>query len=74
MTNFNAVKVFSATKARDRECLGDRVTGWLRDNQSADVVDTIVTQSSDSEFHCLTITLFLDQQHNGKNKRRRGKR
>jgi hypothetical protein len=52
------VKVFSATKAKEREGLGEQVTNWIRRNPSAEIVDKIVTQSSDSEFHCLTITLF----------------
>jgi len=55
----SGVKVFTATKARDREALGDLVTNWLRNNPQAQVVDKIVTQSSDREFHCLTITLFF---------------
>ena len=55
---FKGVKVFSATKARDREGLGEQVTRWLRGNPNCEIVDKIVTQSSDSEFHCLTITLF----------------
>jgi hypothetical protein len=54
------VKVFTATKARDREMLGDVITRWLADNPRARVVDKIVTQSSDSQFHCLSITLFYD--------------
>jgi len=57
-TFVSGVKVFSATKARERGRLGDDVTDWLRDNTEAEIVDKIVTQSSDSEFHCLTITLF----------------
>ena len=52
------VKVFSATKAKEREILGDNVTRWLAANKDIEIVDKIVTQSSDSEFHCLTITLF----------------
>jgi hypothetical protein len=55
---FTGVKVFSTTLARDREVMGESVTRWLRENPSADVVDKVVTQSSDKEFHCLTITLF----------------
>jgi hypothetical protein len=55
----SGVKVFTATKARDREALGDVITQWLRDNPQARIVDKIVTQSSDREFHCLTITLFF---------------
>jgi len=54
------VKVFTATKAREREALGEVITRWLADNPRARVVDKIVTQSSDSQFHCLSITLFYD--------------
>jgi hypothetical protein len=55
---FTGVKVFSATKAREREELGENVTRWLRATSGVTVTDKIVTQSSDREFHCLTITLF----------------
>lgn len=54
----SGVKVFSATKARERETLGEQVTSWIRKNHGKEIIDKIVTQSSDSEFHCLTITLF----------------
>lgn len=57
---FTGVKVFSTTLARDREVMGERVTAWLRDNPSLEVVDKEVTQSSDREFHCLTLTLFYN--------------
>ena len=52
------IKVFSATKARDREVLGDVITEWIRSHQEYEVFDKIVTQSSDAEFHCLAITVF----------------
>lgn len=55
---FTGVKVFSATKAKEREELGEAVTRWLRSNADLEVVDRVVTQSSDDEFHCLTIVLF----------------
>jgi hypothetical protein len=58
VTNFTGVKVFSTTLARDRENMGENITKWLKENPQADVVDKMVTQSSDKEFHCLTITLF----------------
>ena len=58
--NFSGVKVFSATKAREREELGEHVTRWIRDNPEAKIIDKIVTQSSDREFHCLTITIFYE--------------
>ena len=60
--NFTGVKVFSATKAREREELGEHVTNWLRNNPTARVIDKIVTQSSDREFHCLTITIFYEHE------------
>ena len=56
---FDAVKVFSATKQRDRDELGETVTRWLDTNLSKiEIVDKVVAQSSDSEYHCLSITLF----------------
>jgi hypothetical protein len=55
---FTGVKVFSATKAKEREELGDAVTRWLQANADLEIVDRVVSQSSDNEFHCLTIVLF----------------
>jgi hypothetical protein len=55
---FTGVKVFSTTLARDRENMGENITKWLKENPNVDIVDKVVTQSSDKEFHCLTITLF----------------
>lgn len=59
MTMFKGCKVFTATKAKERSELGEEVTKWLAAN-NVEVVDKIVTQSSDSEFHCLSITLFFN--------------
>lgn len=59
---FTGVKVFSTTLARDREVMGEKITTWLKDNPSVDIVDKEVTQSSDKEFHCLTVTLFYKQK------------
>lgn len=53
------VKVFSATKAREREELGGRITSWLREHPELMVIDKTVSQSSDREFHCLTITVMF---------------
>lgn len=58
MESFSGVKVFSATKAREREELGELITRWLKANPQIRLVDKVVTQSSDREFHCLTITIF----------------
>ena len=55
---FSIVKVFSATKSKDRERLGERVTSWLAANPTLEVVRTSVTQTSDRGFHCLSLVLF----------------
>jgi len=54
---FDRVQVFSATKAYDRRNLGVLATEWIRDYKG-EIVDKVVVQSSDREFHCLTIVLF----------------
>jgi hypothetical protein len=58
VTNFTGVRVFSTTLARDRENMGENITKWLKENSNVEILDKVVTQSSDKEFHCLTITLF----------------
>ena len=58
---FNGVKVFSATMPADRNSLGDRVTEWLGANQNVRVVEGVVLQSSDCAFHCLSITVFYEE-------------
>ena len=56
---FDGVKVFSATKQKEREDLGEQVTHWLEEHKNrVEVVDKMVTQSSDNEYHCITITVF----------------
>ena len=59
---FTGVKVFSATKAKEREELGETVTRWIRANPDLEIVDRVVTQSSDDEFHCLTVVFFYRQK------------
>lgn len=54
---WNSVKVFSATKALDRDKLGETITAWLKEYKVTPL-ETVVAQSSDSEFHCLSITVF----------------
>ena len=58
---FTGVKVFSATKAKEREELGEHVTRWLRSNADFEVVDKVVRQSSDNEFHCYSLIIFYRQ-------------
>jgi hypothetical protein len=55
---YNGVKVFTATMIQDRANLGDKITAWLSARQKLRLVDVVVTQSSDSAFHCLSITVF----------------
>lgn len=56
---FTGVKVFSATKMREREELGDSITNWIKLRPDIEIVDYVVEQSSDSEFHCLSIVIFF---------------
>ena len=58
---FNGVQIFSATMAKERDQLGDRVTQWMRSHPEYEIVDSVVTQSSDDAFHCLAITLFYHE-------------
>jgi hypothetical protein len=60
MNPFNGVKVFSATMAQERDQLGEKITHWLSERPGVQIVDKIVTQSSDEAFHCLAITLFYN--------------
>jgi len=62
MPGFTGVKVFSTTLARDREVMGETICRWLAENPGLEVVDRQVTQSSDREFHCLTITFFYRER------------
>ena len=57
---FNGVKVFSSTMAQERDQLGEKITQWLAHNPGLEIVDKVVTQSSDEAFHCLAITLFFN--------------
>jgi len=53
------IHVFSATKARDREVLGETVTAWLREHHAVGTRHE-VRQSSDNEFHCVSITVWYE--------------
>lgn len=71
MDEFNGVKTFTATKSRERESLGDQATKWIREHPDVKIVDKIVTQSSDNEYHCLTITFFYFNENLGSAKRKK---
>lgn len=55
---FDRVKVFSATTLSQRHALGEEVTRWMAEHPEIKIVDLVVVQSSDAEFHCLTICVF----------------
>jgi hypothetical protein len=55
---FDGVKVFSATMIADRARLGEKVTEWITANPKLAIVDLVVTQSSDADFHCIAISVF----------------
>ena len=58
---FNGVKVFSATMFADRDQLGEKVTTWIAAHPDLELVEIVVTQSSDASFHCVAITVFYWQ-------------
>ncbi len=57
--NFDGLKIFSATMAKERAELGDVITRWIVDHPDVDIVDRLVRQSSGGDYHCLTILLFF---------------
>jgi hypothetical protein len=59
---FNGLKVFSATMAHDRDQLGEQVTAWMARHPRYEVVEFVITQSSDASFHCLAICVFYRER------------
>ena len=57
-SRISLVKVFSATKARDRDTLGERVTAWIQANPQVRILSTVVALTSDRAFHCLSMVLI----------------
>lgn len=53
----NGVKVFSATMHSQRAQLGETATAWITAHRELTIVDITVVQSSDAEFHCVTIVV-----------------
>jgi len=56
---FNGVKVFSATMAEARANLGELVNEWLAAHPRCKPTEFVVTQSSDSRFHCVSLVIFF---------------
>lgn len=62
MREFTGVKVFTTTLARDREVMGEAVGRWLAEHPELEPVDHDVRQSSDSQFHCLSIVVYYRER------------
>ena len=60
MVEYKGAKVFTATKAKERSELGEQITEWLAAHPQVTIKNTEVVQSSDNEFHCLSIIVFFD--------------
>ena len=60
--SFRVGTVASLILAGAFDVMGETITKWLQNNPGVEVVDRVVTQSSDKEFHCLTVTLFYRQR------------
>ena len=62
---FNGVKVFAATMMEPRQMLGEKVTQWIeearRTKPGFELVDIVVSQSSDEAFHCISMVLFFQE-------------
>ncbi len=56
--DFDGMMVFSASKHTDRERMSADVTAWRQRNASVTITDVRTMQSSDNEFHCVTVIVF----------------
>ena len=45
-----------------RARLGETVTQWLEAHPEIELVDMVVTQSSDANYHCVSICVFYKGQ------------
>lgn len=65
MSAFNSVKVFSASQWAHRQVLDEEITRWLEDARARrpgfQLVDIVVTQSSDADYHCLSLSVFYNE-------------
>jgi len=55
---FSGCEVFSSTMHRDRDAMGQKITAWLESHPDLEIVARDVLQSSDSQYHCVTIVLW----------------
>lgn len=56
--DIDGAAVFSATMHKERNNLGREITSWLEKHPYVTIVDKMVKQSSDTDYHCLSIILF----------------
>lgn len=53
------IKIFSSTTPDKRNTLGETATAWLTEQRGRIVIDGFkVMQSSDAEYHCVSILVF----------------
>jgi hypothetical protein len=57
-SRFTGVKVFSATMFAQRDQLGERASAWIAAHPEITLVDINVLQSSDVQFHCVSLVVF----------------
>jgi hypothetical protein len=57
-SRFTGVKVFWASMFAQRAKLGETVTEWLAAHPEIELVDMVVTQSSDAYYHLVSICVF----------------
>ncbi len=62
MKGFTGMKVFTTTLARDREVMGATITKWLAEHPELETVNHEVRQSSDQQFHCLSIIVYYRER------------
>ena len=62
INGYTGCRVFHATVSDQRERLGEKVSAWLQENPGIMVTDTVVSQSSDYAFHCVSIVIFFRER------------
>lgn len=69
----HGVKVFSATMHPQRAQLGETVTAWITAHRELTIIDITIVQSSDAEFHCVTVVVGYSEESLGVRAGRRGR-
>lgn len=61
---FSGVAIFTATTRYARDEIGGRINRWLAVNPALRVINADVVQSSDAEFHCVSIAIWYSRLGN----------